>query len=309
MCGIVGFIDRLDRPDAPAGEVMLRMLDALACRGPDGSGAAVWRGDRGPGVGMRVHLGASDSAAGLIAELAESGWEFEVAIEADTAVVAFAVGSAPTSEDLSRLARNWEVLAVGERLDLVKHAGSPRSLNERYRFQDWRGPVAIGHTRMSTESRIDLTHSQPFWILPSFDLAFVHNGHITNYHKLRRFYEKKGYRFRSENDSEVIGVYFHERLIRGEDLVETAKASTRDLDGSFSYILAHNSGLIAARDRFGLKPLLIGGNDGCCAIATEEIAIRKAFADELEVFEPNARTLFVESTREPCGTLLTYHYE
>ncbi len=51
---------------------------------------------------------------------------------------------------------------------------------------DWLGPLAIGHTRMSTESRIDLSHSQPFWVHGVPDMATVHNGHVTNYHQLRR---------------------------------------------------------------------------------------------------------------------------
>ncbi len=59
----------------------------------------------------------------------------------------------------------------------------------------WSGPLAIGHTRMSTESRIDLSHSQPFWAHGVPDLATVHNGHVTNYHQLRRRYEQQGVTF------------------------------------------------------------------------------------------------------------------
>ena len=66
----------------------------------------------------------------------------------------------------------------------------------------------------------------------------VHNGHITNYHKLRRLYEQRGVRFYTENDSEVIGVYLAERLAEGRDLRGALEASLRDLDGSFSYLAA-----------------------------------------------------------------------
>ena len=70
--------------------------------------------------------------------------------------------------------------------------------------------MAIGHTRMSTESRIDLSHSQPFWVHGVPDMATVHNGHVTNYHQLRRHYEQRGVTFYTDNDSEVIGVYLRD---------------------------------------------------------------------------------------------------
>ena len=95
-----------------------------------------------------------------------------------------------------------------------------------------RGSHGIGHTRLSTESRVDLSHSQPFWAHGVADLATVHNGHITNYHRLRRLYEQKGVRFFTENDSEVIGVYLADQLERGRTLEQALADSLDDLDGS-----------------------------------------------------------------------------
>ena len=85
-----------------------------------------------------------------------------------------------------------EVLGLGERIDLVKQVGAPSLLEGLYGVSTWIGPLAIGHTRMSTESRIDLSHSQPFWAHGVPDLATVHNGHVTNYHQLRRRYQQQG---------------------------------------------------------------------------------------------------------------------
>ena len=109
-----------------------------------------------------------------------------------------------------------EVLSLGRRLDLVKQVGSPAQLEATYGVSTWSGPLAIGHTRMSTESRIDLSHSQPFWVHGVPDLATVHNGHVTNYHQLRRRYEQQGATFYTDNDSEVIGVYLRDRMDQGE---------------------------------------------------------------------------------------------
>src|SRR5262249_16550714 len=42
MCGIVGYLDKRARQDSPVGKVVLCMLDALSCRGPDSAGVAIF---------------------------------------------------------------------------------------------------------------------------------------------------------------------------------------------------------------------------------------------------------------------------
>ena len=121
------------------------------------------------------------------------------------------------------------------------------------------------------------------------DLAIVHNGHITNYHILRRRYEQRGVRFYTDNDSEVIGIYLGERIAGGCDLREAMEASLVDLDGSFSYLAATPEAMGYARDPFALKPLLWTENDAFVAVATEEISMRAALEGDYEVRETGAR--------------------
>src|SRR5262249_36794617 len=42
MCGIVGYLDKRAKQDSPVGKVVLCMLDALSCRGPDSAGVAIF---------------------------------------------------------------------------------------------------------------------------------------------------------------------------------------------------------------------------------------------------------------------------
>jgi glutamine phosphoribosylpyrophosphate amidotransferase len=153
------------------------------------------------------------------------------------------------------------------------------------------GTHGIGHTRLSTESRVDLSHSQPFWAHGVPDLATVHNGHITNYHKLRRQYEQRGYRFYTENDSEIIGVYLRDRLAAGLSIPDALRSSLDDFDGSFSYLAAWSDGLAFVKDRFGYKPLVVAETEDFVAIATEEIALRKALGRDFEAKEPAPGTI------------------
>jgi glutamine phosphoribosylpyrophosphate amidotransferase len=194
----------------------------------------------------------------------------------------FAPASSPTPASLPVTSSE----RLGFRLDLVKQVGSPSQLEAAYSISTWTGPVAIGHTRLSTESRIDLSHSQPFWVHGVSDLATVHNGHVTNYHQLRRRYEQQGVIFYTDNDSEVIGIYLRDRMNQGRSLPEALGDSVADLDGAFNYLVVSTAGLGVVRDRFGFKPLVLAETDEFVAVATEEIALRRAFPADYSAVEP-----------------------
>ena len=82
----------------------------------------------------------------------------------------------------------------------------------------------------------------------------VHNGQLTNYHKLRRMYEDQGHHFQTGNDSELIAVYLADKLARGEGLDDALRASLGDLDGTFTYLVATRDGLGYAKDQWSAKP-------------------------------------------------------
>jgi glutamate synthase domain-containing protein 1 len=293
MCGIVGYLDKQGRRGVPSGALILRMLEALACRGPDSAGVALigdgpeseatgasWTIRIAPGDGRAVNLAALDALENV--EALEGGTSaLRFRIQPTKGVTAAALETA-----LGARRGGLEVLSMGTRLDLVKQVGSPEKLESSYQVSEWCGPLAIGHTRMSTESRIDLSHSQPFWAHGVLDLASVHNGHVTNYHQLRRHYEQEGVTFYTDNDSEVIGVYLRDRLEHGRTLPEALEDSLADLDGAYNYIVAAPEGLGIVRDRFGFKPLVIAETDAFVAVATEEIALRRALPGAYRAAEP-----------------------
>src|SRR5205085_15699 len=181
------------------------------------------------------------------------------------------LATAQLEEHLLRRVPGIEVVSLGRELEIFKQVGTPDQLQESYDIAGRTGTHGIGHTRLSTESRVDLSHSQPFWAHGVPDLATVHNGHITNYHKLRRRYEQRGYRFFTENDSEIIGVYLRDRMSTGMPLADALRSSLDDFDGSFSYLAASADCLAFVRDRYGFKPLMLAETDDFVAIATEEI--------------------------------------
>jgi glutamine phosphoribosylpyrophosphate amidotransferase len=182
-----------------------------------------------------------------------------------------------------------EVVSLGRNLEIVKQVGSPANLEATYHVSRFEGTHGIGHTRLSTESRIDLSHSQPFWGHGYPDLAIAHNGHITNYHQLRRRYQQHGVRFYTENDSEIIAIYLAGQLSAGHTLEQAFVSMQSDLDGSFSCVVATDSQLGFVKDQFALKPLLYAETDAFIAIATEEIALRNALPGDYTVREAQAK--------------------
>jgi glutamate synthase domain-containing protein 1 len=298
MCGIVGYLDKQGRHAVPTGRLVLSMLEALARRGPDGAGVALL-GDPPAEAAWILRITPGDA---LPPDTALARLEALGRVEPPEPSVGslrFRFHPAPgvTAGDVETILGacrgGLEVLSLGTRLDLVKQVGSPTQLEAAYGVSAWRGPLAIGHTRMSTESRIDLSHSQPFWAHGVPDLASVHNGHVTNYHRLRRRYEQQGVTFYTDNDSEVIGVYLRDRLERGRTLPEALADSIADLDGAYNYLVAAPEGLGVVRDRFGFKPLVVAETDAFVAVATEEIALRRALPGTYRVAEPPiGRALF-----------------
>jgi glutamine phosphoribosylpyrophosphate amidotransferase len=308
MCGIVGFLDKLGRPDFPTGAIVLAMLDALACRGPDGAGIAALREPGSDGL-WRFRVAPNEHVASPVRDPSELGGldslgtVIDTKEEGDTLLVTLrphpGLSVAAIEPALGACRGRLEVLCAGERIDLVKQVGSPSQLEAAYGVSAWRGPLAVGHTRMSTESRIDLSHSQPFWAHGLPDVATVHNGHITNYHRLRRHYEQRGVVFYTDNDSEVIGVYLRDRLERGRTFSEALADSLDDLDGAYNYLVAAPEGLGVVRDRFGFKPLVVAETDAFVAVATEEVALRRALPGAYRVHEPPPGRASVYTLPEP----------
>jgi glutamate synthase domain-containing protein 1 len=294
MCGIVGYLDKIGDEGGNVGRVLLGMLNALACRGPDSAGVALFGARQSGQLVARVKLGDNGNGtarSGEVKIIAEKfgGREFTQT----GAYLRFVFGETddlkPFITGVEGAGRDVEVVSVGRRLEIVKQVGSPSRLEQTFGISEFHGKHGIGHTRLSTESVVDLSHSQPFWGHGYPDLAIVHNGHITNYHQLRRQYEQRGVRFYTENDSEVVAIFLADKLRQGADLHAAMESMIGELDGSFSCLVATDSAIGFVKDTFSFKPLVFAETDDFVAVATEEIAIRGAIKGDFTVREAQAK--------------------
>ncbi len=301
MCGIVGYFDKTATEKTTVGERLLGMLEALACRGPDSVGVAMFGSHPAHQLVAQVKLGDGvdlSERAKRITELAKQfgGEQFSRADAYLRFIFKEVDNLEPLLANIESVGHDVEVVSVGRRLEIVKEVGSPGRLEKAFNISKFQGKYGIGHTRLSTESVVDLSHSQPFWGHGYADLAIAHNGHITNYHQLRRIYEQRGVRFYTENDSEIVATFLAEKLRQGKDLEGALQSMITELDGSFSCLAATDKAFGFVKDPFSFKPLLFAETDQFVAVATEEVALRGAIPGNYSAREAQAREVKVWQT-------------
>jgi glutamate synthase domain-containing protein 1 len=302
MCGIAGIIHKKAGKDVNIGEQMTSMLQALKHRGPDSTGYAMYGEDNGNQI-MRfkvaeaadlegsydIHAEIEGRLALIDSRLAELGVKivkkespteyahrYEIEFSGDMKKVADFV------EDIEGV----EILSIGNSLELVKDLGDAAIVSGQYGLNNFNGTHGIGHTRMATESDVDIRSAHPYWAYPFSDVAVVHNGQLTNYWTNRRALERKGHRFSSNCDSELIAVYIADRMNQGDDLETAMKDSVEFLDGVFTYLVATKDELGMAKDVMAAKPMVVYEGDDMIALASEEVAIRTLFDHHIETFDP-----------------------
>ena len=302
MCGIAGIIHKKAGKDVNIGEQMTSMLQALKHRGPDSTGYAMYGEDNGNQI-MRfkvaepadlegsydIHAEIESRLSLIDSRLAELGVKivkkespteyahrYEIEFSGDMKKVADFI------EDIEGV----EILSIGNSLELVKDLGDAATVSGQYGLNSFNGTHGIGHTRMATESDVDIRSAHPYWAYPFSDVAVVHNGQLTNYWTNRRALERKGHRFSSNCDSELIAVYIADRMNQGDDLETAMKNSVEYLDGVFTYLVATKDELGMAKDVMAAKPMVVYEGDDMIALASEEVAIRKLFDHRIDTFDP-----------------------
>ncbi len=308
MCGIAGLIHR--DGSGEIGSEMTSMLQALKHRGPDSAGFALYGEPRNGDYILRFKVAEQEDMAhgfDILNEVKKRKAQVDERIQSDgTTIVkqenvteyafryriSFANGAAEDQEKLKRFAdfiedvEGAEILSMGRALELVKDLGDASRVSDQYQLGTFEGTHAIGHTRMATESDVDIRSAHPYWAYPFSDVAVVHNGQLTNYWGFRREMERRGHRFLSNCDSELIAVYLADRMADGMALQDAMELSVSELDGVFTYLVATADSLGMAKDTMAAKPMVLYESDAFVGLASEEVAIRSVFRDEIDTWDP-----------------------
>jgi len=301
MCGIAGIIHR--GKSSNVGSEMTAMLTALKHRGPDSSGFAVYGIPKDDDYLMRIKIaeqedmGKGHGIMELIEQriikveniLSDHGATIKERYNATPYALRLVISQEGKIEDMAKHIEEIdgvEILSLGNALELIKDLGDASTVSEQYGLGTFEGTHAIGHTRMATESDVDIRSAHPYWAFPYNDISVVHNGQITNYWMMRREMERMGHRFMSDCDSELLAVYTAHNLANGWQLEDSLKESVEKIDGVFTYLVATRNQLGMAKDSMAAKPLVLFEGDDMIAMASEEVAIRSILPQEIDTYDP-----------------------
>lgn len=121
------------------------------------------------------------------------------------------------------------------------------------------GEIAVGHTRYSTTGSSLKENAQPVVLDTRLGkLALAHNGNLVNAVELRQHLIQREANFISSTDSEMIALTIADEVNRGKNWIQGAVNAFKMCDGAYSLAIATPDGLMGARDRNGIRPLVIG---------------------------------------------------
>lgn len=184
-----------------------------------------------------------------------------------------------------RLARKRKDKKGDARIRIVKAVGKVAELEKKMSGGSG-GTIGIAHTRWATHGKPSVANAHPH-IDCGGTIALVHNGIIENYRSLKAALIKKGHRFRSETDSEVVAHLIEEEM-KKKTFEESVVAALRKIRGTYGIVVLSQhepDTLIAARNS---SPLVLGVGNGEFIIASDASAIvdytqRVVYLDDGEV--------------------------
>jgi amidophosphoribosyltransferase len=214
----------------------------------------------------------------------------------------------------------------GHRLLVYKDMGLVSQVFDETSLSMLKGHLAIGHCRYSTTGGSTWENAQP--TLGGTDdatVALAHNGNLTNAAKLRDLLlERHGDAFARE-----LGGELHRGNTTDTALVTALLSSDPDLsleatalnvlpqlDGAFSFVFMDEQTLYAARDRHGIRPLVLGRLERGWVVASESAALATVGASVIREVQPGELIAIDEeglrshqfADPEPKGCVFEYVY-
>jgi len=176
-------------------------------------------------------------------------------------------------------------------LEILRTEGTIDRLEAALKTHPVPGTTAIAHTRWATHGKPSEKNAHPHRYK---DVVIVHNGIIENYQELREELTKKGHRFSSETDSEVIAHLLQRFIDETENFEKSCFRLVKKLKGAYAisaiWVKAPRMLFVAKQH----SPLLLGIGDGENFVASDIPALLAYTRDflvlqdgELAFVEPN----------------------
>jgi glucosamine--fructose-6-phosphate aminotransferase (isomerizing) len=162
------------------------------------------------------------------------------------------------------------VAIIDKKLKVYKEVGEIAKVETQ--IPPLKGTTGIGHTRWATHGAVTKENAHPH-VSCDKKIAVVHNGIVENYVKLKEDLQKKGHKFLSQTDSEVI-VHLIDDAYRG-NLEDAVVSAMKKIQGSYAIVVTSEDEpekIVGARKE---SPLVIGVGDSENFLASDIPALLK----------------------------------
>lgn len=193
----------------------------------------------------------------------------------------------------------------GGRIQTAKQAGCVEDLIDKIPNKAFSG-CCIGHTRWATHGKPSKRNAHPHTTMDG-RLSIVHNGIIENYLAIKDELIDKGYKFKTETDTEVLLYLIYDYLIKEcPDIYEATKLALERVVGAYAILVLDQTctnTIVGARNG---SPMVVGRNEDNFYIASDVGAfseyadseielgtntVVKIQKDKIDIYDMNSRTI------------------
>jgi amidophosphoribosyltransferase len=185
----------------------------------------------------------------------------------------------------------------GDKISLYRQMGLVGDIFTQETLALLPGDCAVGHVRYSTSGSSSLLNAQPMLCqYAGGDLALAHNGNIVNCGSVKRNLMDDGHLFQSTSDSEVLLQLV--ASARAPTLAERVAEMMEKARGAYSLVLLGRDEMVAIRDPYGFRPLVIGNLNGSTVVASETTSLDLIGAEYEREVEPGEILVINRKGRE-----------
>ncbi|MEV4777008.1 amidophosphoribosyltransferase [Microbacterium sp. LTA6] len=238
------------------------------------------------------------------------------------------VGTAPVNQDiydalllLQHRGQDATGIATAEPNGIMHNAKAQGMVREAFRTRDMRallGNVGLGHVRYATKGTASSEEEmQPFYVNAPYGIILIHNGNLTNTRELTADMAQRDRRhLNSSSDTELLLNVLAGELqsttsavdLEPERVFEAVARTQERIEGAYAVIaVIAGYGLLAFRDPFGIRPLILGHRIGRdqdgnpkgdeWVVASESLVLENADYEVVREIEPG-EAVFITSEGE-----------
>ena len=185
------------------------------------------------------------------------------------------------------------------RLYLRKDNGLAKDVFHTRHMLQLKGNMGIGHVRYPTAGCSSSAEAQPFYVNSPYGISLAHNGNLTNAASLKEdMFREDRRHINTNSDSEILlNIFAHELQQQGKlriddnDIFDAVAGVHRRCKGGYAVVaMIMDYGIVAFRDPFGIRPLVIGKRETEQGteymVASESVAIDALGFERVRDVEP-----------------------